>query len=117
MVSAVVLLLFVVLLFLVRKPSVQRKIIYITMVKAPLRFFPLSYSREGFHRHVDLHTPDGEKLGAWVYHKDMDEEDCEKFVLYLHGNAGSRGLVGFLRFYCVYSSLILFRVEDTCFMT
>ena len=81
------------LLLSIRRPNVQRNIIYLRMLRLPVRFFPLNYSKQEYHRHLQLITSDGEKLGAWMFYKDVGEES-NKFVMYLHGNAGTRGQVG-----------------------
>lgn len=71
----------------------QRLLIYLSYAKLPQRWFPLNYSKEGFHSHFQITTPDNEQLGAWLYYNGLVKEDKKRIVLYLHGNAGTRGQV------------------------
>ena len=81
-------------IWMVRNPWMQRRLIYLSIIKPPLWLVPLDYSKEGFHRSLRITSHDNEELGAWVYN-EFDQEDTNRVVLYLHGNGGTRGQVGF----------------------
>ena len=81
------------LLFTARSHRFQRLLIYLSYAKPPLFLFPLHYEKEGFHSMRKIKTPDNQILGSWLYYNGFEKDTNKNFILYLHGNAGTRGQV------------------------